>query len=165
MGPKPVWTLWRKKEPWPPAEILQRIPGLPAYSVVTRPTEPSLVLECLIRMMLEEQSWYLSVGTQENHDNSSGWLVSGPIFQRGTFRICSTNATHSGVKFRVLTNMFVSFFVFCDMGTLLLFQRWERENAKLPAHLQRTAPEKPSNPLSVEQWNAFAWEASQVSGP
>ncbi|KAJ9594904.1 hypothetical protein L9F63_013795, partial [Diploptera punctata] len=40
-------------------------------------------------------------------------------------------------------------------------QRWERENAKLPSHLQRSVPEKPSDPLSVEQWNAFAWEASQ----
>ena len=50
------------------------------------------------------------------------------------------------------------------MFTVLLLQRWERENAKLPAHLQRTVPEKPSSPLTVEQWNAFAWEASQVCG-
>ncbi|XP_023723625.1 uncharacterized protein LOC111873274 isoform X2 [Cryptotermes secundus] len=41
-------------------------------------------------------------------------------------------------------------------------QRWERENSHLPTHLRRAAPEKPSNPLTVEQWNAFAWEASQA---
>ena len=58
--------------------------------------------------------------------------------------------------------MFLSFFFI--MGTVSLLQRWERENAKLPQHLQRTAPEKPSSPLTVEQWNAFAWEASQVRG-
>jgi hypothetical protein len=50
------------------------------------------------------------------------------------------------------------------MVTVLLLQRWERENANLPAHMQRAAPEKPSSPLTVEQWNAFAWEASQVCG-
>jgi hypothetical protein len=54
--------------------------------------------------------------------------------------------------------------IFLIMGTVLLLQRWERENAKRPPHLQRTAPEKPSSPLTVEQWNAFAWEASQVCG-
>jgi hypothetical protein len=48
------------------------------------------------------------------------------------------------------------------MENVSLFQRWERENAKLPPHQQRAAPEKPANPLTVEQWNAFAWEASQV---
>ncbi|XP_069672603.1 uncharacterized protein [Periplaneta americana] len=41
-------------------------------------------------------------------------------------------------------------------------QRWERENNKLPTHLQRSVPEKPSSPLTVDQWNAFAWEASQA---
>ncbi|XP_021938148.1 uncharacterized protein LOC110838834 isoform X2 [Zootermopsis nevadensis] len=41
-------------------------------------------------------------------------------------------------------------------------QRWERENSKLPSHLQRAVPQKPVNPLTVEQWNAFAWEASQA---
>ena len=75
---------------------------------------------------------------------------------------------------QVLANMFVSLIllliiiiiiiIIIIMVTVLLLQRWERENAKLPPHMQRAAPEKPSSPLTVEQWNAFAWEASQVCG-
>ncbi|XP_067001973.2 uncharacterized protein [Anabrus simplex] len=40
-------------------------------------------------------------------------------------------------------------------------QRWQRENSQLPTHLQRPLPQKPEKPLSMEEWNKFAWEASQ----
>lgn len=44
-----------------------------------------------------------------------------------------------------------------------LFQKWERENSKLPRHLRRKPPPKPDHPLSQDDWNKFAWDASQVS--
>lgn len=41
-------------------------------------------------------------------------------------------------------------------------QKWERENAELPRHLQRKPPVKPTA-TTTEEWNKSAWEASQVS--
>lgn len=42
-------------------------------------------------------------------------------------------------------------------------QKWERENSQLPRHLQRKPPTKPDKPMTSEEWNRFAWEASQAS--
>lgn len=45
----------------------------------------------------------------------------------------------------------------------LLLQKWERENANLPTHLQKKPPIKPDDNLTPEEWNQSAWQASQVS--
>ncbi|GLV43427.1 hypothetical protein CBL_03969 [Carabus blaptoides fortunei] len=42
-------------------------------------------------------------------------------------------------------------------------QKWERENSQLPRHLQRKVPVKPEQAMTPEQWNKFAWEASQAA--
>ncbi|KAG5867486.1 hypothetical protein JTB14_037685 [Gonioctena quinquepunctata] len=41
------------------------------------------------------------------------------------------------------------------------FQKWERENASLPIHLQRKPPPKPDSSMNREEWNKLAWEAAQ----
>nr|CAD7261002.1 unnamed protein product [Timema shepardi] len=41
--------------------------------------------------------------------------------------------------------------------------RWQRNNEELPVHLRRPEVVRPSHPLSVDQWNQFAWESSQAS--
>ncbi|XP_044735671.1 zinc finger protein 474-like [Chrysoperla carnea] len=41
------------------------------------------------------------------------------------------------------------------------FERWERENSKLPPNLRREPPQKPKDNLSTDEWNAAAWKASQ----
>ncbi|CAH1954729.1 unnamed protein product [Acanthoscelides obtectus] len=40
-------------------------------------------------------------------------------------------------------------------------QKWERENASLPAHLRRKGPPKPNPNISKDEWNKLAWESSQ----
>ncbi|XP_026464247.1 uncharacterized protein LOC113366807 [Ctenocephalides felis] len=42
-------------------------------------------------------------------------------------------------------------------------ERWERENAYLPAHLRRPMPEKPPANLSALEYNNMAWKVSQKS--
>nr|CAD7578442.1 unnamed protein product [Timema californicum] len=42
-------------------------------------------------------------------------------------------------------------------------KRWRRNNEELPVHLRRPEVVRPSRPLSVDQWNQFAWESSQAS--
>lgn len=42
-------------------------------------------------------------------------------------------------------------------------QRWQRENAELPAHLRMPLPQKPDVPVTADQWNQYAWEATQAS--
>ncbi|RZF41476.1 hypothetical protein LSTR_LSTR000190 [Laodelphax striatellus] len=42
-------------------------------------------------------------------------------------------------------------------------QRWERENAALPAHLRRSPPSRPDRALSPSDWNKFAYETAQAS--
>ncbi|XP_044265542.1 uncharacterized protein LOC123011902 [Tribolium madens] len=42
-------------------------------------------------------------------------------------------------------------------------QKWERENASLPTHMQRKPPVKPDPTLTPEEWNQYAWEASQAT--
>ncbi|KAK9693841.1 hypothetical protein QE152_g33966 [Popillia japonica] len=41
--------------------------------------------------------------------------------------------------------------------------KWDRENANLPAHLQRKRPVKPDHALTKEEWNTYAWESSQAN--
>ncbi|KAF4527495.1 hypothetical protein B566_EDAN015432 [Ephemera danica] len=41
-------------------------------------------------------------------------------------------------------------------------EKWERLNARLPPALQRSPPQKPSHPLSVDEWNEFAWKSTQA---
>ncbi|VEN55701.1 unnamed protein product, partial [Callosobruchus maculatus] len=41
-------------------------------------------------------------------------------------------------------------------------QKWERENATLPAHLRRKVPPKPAPNISKDEWNKLAWETSQM---
>lgn len=46
---------------------------------------------------------------------------------------------------------------------LSFLQKWERENASLPKHLQRKPPLKPTvDAKNREEWNNVAWEAAQV---
>nr|CAH7729589.1 unnamed protein product [Callosobruchus chinensis] len=40
-------------------------------------------------------------------------------------------------------------------------QKWERENATLPAHMRRKVPPKPDPNISKDEWNKLAWESSQ----
>ncbi|KYB26354.1 hypothetical protein TcasGA2_TC033817 [Tribolium castaneum] len=42
-------------------------------------------------------------------------------------------------------------------------QKWERENASLPKHMQRKPPVKPDQALTPDEWNQYAWEASQAT--
>ncbi|XP_048523357.1 zinc finger protein 474 isoform X2 [Dendroctonus ponderosae] len=42
-------------------------------------------------------------------------------------------------------------------------QKWERENANLPAHLRRKPPVKPQGDVSQKEWNQLAWESSQAT--
>ncbi|XP_017776309.1 PREDICTED: zinc finger protein 474-like isoform X2 [Nicrophorus vespilloides] len=42
-------------------------------------------------------------------------------------------------------------------------EKWERENANLPTHLRKKPPPKPSANLDKEEWNKFAWKASQAA--
>ncbi|XP_034245873.1 uncharacterized protein LOC117647965 [Thrips palmi] len=40
-------------------------------------------------------------------------------------------------------------------------QRWQLQNSKLPPQWQRHLPEKPAGPITVEDWNKFAWDSSK----
>lgn len=54
------------------------------------------------------------------------------------------------------------FFLRWLITLLLLTQKWKRENDRLPKNLQRPLPEKPSEDLTHEEWNQYAWETAQV---
>ena len=43
------------------------------------------------------------------------------------------------------------------------FQRWERENKALPLSQRRPTPERPKVSIDHPDWNAAAWEKSQVN--
>ncbi|KAJ1530413.1 hypothetical protein ONE63_005321 [Megalurothrips usitatus] len=40
-------------------------------------------------------------------------------------------------------------------------QRWRLQNTKLPPQWQRQLPDKPVGPITIEDWNKFAWESSK----
>ncbi|KAB7494291.1 Zinc finger protein [Armadillidium nasatum] len=41
-------------------------------------------------------------------------------------------------------------------------EKWRRENERLPNHLKREEPKRPSKELSKEEWNEYAWAMSQA---
>lgn len=46
-----------------------------------------------------------------------------------------------------------------------LLQKWERENNSLPSSQRRPKPQKPTVSIEHNDWNAAAWEQSQVDPP
>ncbi|XP_052132048.1 zinc finger protein 474-like, partial [Frankliniella occidentalis] len=40
-------------------------------------------------------------------------------------------------------------------------QRWTLQNTKLPPQWQRSLPEKPVGPITIDDWNKFAWDSSK----
>ncbi|KAK3932551.1 Zinc finger protein 474 [Frankliniella fusca] len=40
-------------------------------------------------------------------------------------------------------------------------QRWTLQNSKLPPQWQRSLPEKPVGPITIDDWNKFAWDSSK----
>ncbi|KAE8753145.1 hypothetical protein FOCC_FOCC000068 [Frankliniella occidentalis] len=41
-------------------------------------------------------------------------------------------------------------------------KRWTLQNTKLPPQWQRSLPEKPVGPITIDDWNKFAWDSSKV---
>lgn len=48
------------------------------------------------------------------------------------------------------------------LTNIITFQKWERENNSLPISQRRPKPKRPEVPIDHSEWNAVAWEESQV---